>query len=271
MKIANYPSSSPVTLSSKVIGTNVSSSNETENFVLSDIQTLFQNNIGTLQAVLNEGNTATQSINLTGSISLTGNIVGVGDLQRANGEFSGDVEIQGTIIDSFNSGGVSGAKLVSTGGGIKWTGIEYFFALNTATVGGLGIEDLTYDQVPDASPNIILDPMDNATIEFVVPGIYSLDLMINVYNDDVVNGNYFRLWIEKNNALVAYSKFENTYASDAKSQLFNYSWLLRIVNPSEKIKIKWYSSSTNLYLYSKSGVPSIEPNGASVALKITQV
>jgi len=73
-RISTYTNASPVTLSDKFIGTEVAGTpvNVTKNFLISDLLALFQSNI-TLQNVLDAGNTATQSIILTGDITQTGN------------------------------------------------------------------------------------------------------------------------------------------------------------------------------------------------------
>ncbi len=71
-RISTYENSSPVLLTDKVIGTNVSGTptNVTKNFLVSDLQTLVQSNTN-LQAVLDAGNTATKDVTLTGTFRST--------------------------------------------------------------------------------------------------------------------------------------------------------------------------------------------------------
>ena len=66
-KISTYDNASPVVLTDKVIGTSVGGSptDATKNFLISDLLALFQGSID-LESVLTAGNTATNSIVLTG-------------------------------------------------------------------------------------------------------------------------------------------------------------------------------------------------------------
>ena len=102
-RISTYENSSPVLLTDKVIGTNVSGTptNVTKNFLVSDLLTLFQSNI-TLQNVLDAGNTATQSITLTGAITQTGNFGITGNItQTGNYNPTGDI----THVGGYNFSG----------------------------------------------------------------------------------------------------------------------------------------------------------------------
>lgn len=101
-KISTYTNANPVTLSDKFIGTKVAGTptNVTKNFLVSDLLTLFQSNI-TLQNVLNAGNTATQSIILTGDITQSG----------------GAVTLGGTVKDFNGSLGANGETLVCNASG----------------------------------------------------------------------------------------------------------------------------------------------------------
>lgn len=71
-KISSYSTSTPV-LTDKLIGTDVGGSptDSTKNFLLSDIQALFNLTTNTLSDVLTAGNTATNNIILTGNITCT--------------------------------------------------------------------------------------------------------------------------------------------------------------------------------------------------------
>ena len=102
-KISTYANASPVTISDKFIGTEVAGTpvNVTKNFLISDLLTLFQSNI-TLQNVLDAGNTATQSIILTGDITQTGNLTQSG----------GALTLGGTVKDFNGSLGNNGETLV---------------------------------------------------------------------------------------------------------------------------------------------------------------
>ena len=113
-KISTYANSSPVLLTDKVIGTNVSGTptNVTKNFLISDLLTLFQSNI-TLQNVLDAGNTATQSITLTGAITQTGDFGITGNLTQSGGALT----LGGTVKDFNGALGNNGETLVCNASG----------------------------------------------------------------------------------------------------------------------------------------------------------
>jgi len=109
-RISTYDNAKPVSLTDKVIGTNVtgSPSNVTKNFLISDLLSLFQDNI-TLQNVLDAGNTATEDINLTGNISIDG-----GNLTLNS---TADLYVGGLLIDSTGATGALGQTLTSDASG----------------------------------------------------------------------------------------------------------------------------------------------------------
>jgi len=109
-KISTYANATPVTLSDKFIGTEVAGTpvNVTKNFLISDLLTLFQSNI-TLQNVLDAGNTATQSITLTGNISLDGGNLTLGS--------TASLYVGGLLIDSTGATGALGQTLTSDASG----------------------------------------------------------------------------------------------------------------------------------------------------------
>lgn len=107
-RISTYTNASPVTLSDKFIGTEVAGTpvDVTKNFLISDLLALFQSNI-TLQNVLDAGNTATQSIILTGDITQTGNFSITG----------GALSLGGTVRDFNGALGNNGETLVCNASG----------------------------------------------------------------------------------------------------------------------------------------------------------
>jgi len=109
-RISTYTNAIPVTLSDKFIGTEVAGTpaNVTKNFLVSDLLTLFQSNI-TLQNVLDAGNTATQSITLTGNISLNGGNLTLGS--------TASLYVGGLLIDSTGATGALGQTLTSDASG----------------------------------------------------------------------------------------------------------------------------------------------------------
>ena len=131
-RISTYTNASLVTLSDKFIGTEVAGTpvNVTKNFLISDLLALFQSNI-TLQNVLDAGNTATQSIILTGDITQTGNFSITG----------GALSLGGTVRDFNGALGNNGETLVCNasgqlvfGSGLTNQNLEQVLAIgNTAT------------------------------------------------------------------------------------------------------------------------------------------
>ncbi len=103
-KISTYNNASPVALTDKVIGTSVggSPSDATKNFLLSDIQALFNLTTNTLSDVLTAGNTATNNIVLTGNITASG-LTTTNNL-RITGEIDGQSNVRNSIkINLLNS------------------------------------------------------------------------------------------------------------------------------------------------------------------------
>jgi len=147
-RISTYSNISPVTISDKVIGTDVGGSpaDQTKNFLIGDILTLFQSNI-TLQNVLDAGNTATQSIILSGDITQSG----------------GAVTLGGTVKDFNGSLGNNGETLVCNASG--------------QLVFGSGLTNQNLDQVlaigNTATNNINLTGNLNLTGNIVQTGNYT--------------------------------------------------------------------------------------------------
>jgi hypothetical protein len=118
-KISSYGTASAPSLGDKLIGTSVGGSpvNGTYNFTIQQLADLISGQV-TLQEVLTAGNTATQSINLTGIITATtlnvGNITSTGILTSAN------TVINGYLKDKNASVGTSGQVLSSTVTGTQW-------------------------------------------------------------------------------------------------------------------------------------------------------
>jgi len=137
-RISTYANSSPVLLTDKMIGTNVTGTpnNVTKNFLVSDLLTLFQSNI-TLQNVLDAGNTATQSIVLTGAITQTGDFGITGNLTQSGGALT----LGGTVKDFNGALGNNGETLVCNasgqlvfGSGLTNQNLDQVLAIgNTAT------------------------------------------------------------------------------------------------------------------------------------------
>ena len=119
-KISSITTVSVPTLSDKLIGTSVGGTpnNQTNNFTLQQLKTLFDGGSPpaspNLQSVLNAGNTATQSIYLTGTIEST-------NLRVFNDSNLKNLYLSERFYDKDNSSGTSGQYLTSTGAGVQWS------------------------------------------------------------------------------------------------------------------------------------------------------
>jgi hypothetical protein len=119
-KISSITTVSVPTLSDKLIGTSVGGTpnNQTNNFTLQQLKTLFDGGSPpaspNLQSVLNAGNTATQSIYLTGTIEAT-------NLDVSNDSNLKNLYLSERFYDKNNSSGTSGQYLTSTVAGVQWS------------------------------------------------------------------------------------------------------------------------------------------------------
>jgi hypothetical protein len=143
-KISSYGTASAPSLGDKLIGTSVGGSlvNGTYNFTIQQLADLISGQI-TLQEVLTAGNTATQSINLTGVITATslivGNITSSGTITSNGINLAGNLSalgfsyiystqtlnitnstITGTFKDRTGSAGALGQVLSSSVTGTQW-------------------------------------------------------------------------------------------------------------------------------------------------------
>lgn len=126
-KISTYPVDGLISTDDFIIGSDAENVNITKNFTVGGILSL-----ANLQTVLDNGNTATQSITLVGNVAATnvsattllsaptGTITNV----NSSGQISAnDVEIAGLLYDAAASEGNNGEFLKSTGTGIMWSSL----------------------------------------------------------------------------------------------------------------------------------------------------
>ena len=131
-------------LSDKLIGTSVggSPSNQTNNFTLEQLKTLFEGGSPpaspNLQSVLNAGNTATQSIYLTGTIEAV-------DLDVLNDASLTNLYLSERLFDRNNFQGTSGQYLTSTGTGVQWSTLTISIPTlqQVLTAGNVSDKDIT--------------------------------------------------------------------------------------------------------------------------------
>ena len=130
-KINLYANAPSPKLSDKLVGTSVGNipKNATYNFTLQQLLDLFVPNIpsNNLQGVLDNGNTATQTINLTGTIN-TVSLNATGSTLLKNTYLNGPVRISGSLSDVNNSVGTSGQVLSTTGVSTRWISLPTYVA-----------------------------------------------------------------------------------------------------------------------------------------------
>lgn len=138
-KISTYPVDGLISTDDLLIGTDAENVNVTKNFTIGGVMS-----IANLQWVLDNGNTATENIVLTGNVSATNlaastavtapsaTITTVGattlnatTVNATNANVTGsltanDVEVSGLFYDSTASEGTNGQILKSTGTGVEW-------------------------------------------------------------------------------------------------------------------------------------------------------
>lgn len=122
--IPSYPYATPAG-DDYLIGTDADSTSpalQTKNFKISDVIALVPPHVdNTLQEVLTAGNTATESINLTGNIALTGNMTGSGDITRTgNITLTGNIALTGNLT---GSGDITRTGDITLTGNLTSTGI----------------------------------------------------------------------------------------------------------------------------------------------------
>ena len=133
-KISTYPVDGLISTDDLLIGTDAENVNVTKNFTIGGVMS-----IANLQWVLDNGNTATENIVLTGNVSATNlaastavtapsatiTTVGATTVNVTNANVTGsltanDIEVSGLFYDSTASEGTNGQILKSTGSGVEW-------------------------------------------------------------------------------------------------------------------------------------------------------
>lgn len=144
-KISQYNDVPVPKLSDMLIGTSVGLNeddqveNQTYNFTLQQLLDLFVPNIpsNNLQGVLDNGNTATQDINLFGKITTT-DIEVTNDATFNNAYFPENMYVPGLIFDETYESGTTGQVLSRTATGVKWISLPPIFTPNLQQVLNVG-------------------------------------------------------------------------------------------------------------------------------------
>ena len=176
-KISTYANISPVTISDKVIGTDVGGSpaDQTKNFLIGDILTLFQSNI-TLQNVLDAGNTATQSIILSGDITQSG----------------GAVTLGGTVKDFNGNLGNNGETLVCNASGqlVFGSGLTNQNLSQVLAIGNTATNDINLTGNLNLAGNIVQTGNITQTGDYILTGNITMIGDPDITGDVTHSGNY---------------------------------------------------------------------------------
>lgn len=176
-KISTYANISPVTISDKVIGTDVGGSpaDQTKNFLIGDILTLFQSNI-TLQNVLDAGNTATQSIILSGDITQSG----------------GAVTLGGTVKDFNGNLGNNGETLVCNASGqlVFGSGLTNQNLSQVLAIGNTATNDINLTGNLNLAGNIVQTGNITQTGDYTLTGNITMIGDPDITGDVTHSGNY---------------------------------------------------------------------------------
>jgi hypothetical protein len=144
-KISQYNDVPVPKLSDMLIGTSVGLNeddqveNQTYNFTLQQLLDLFIPDIpsNSLQGVLDNGNTATQDINLFGKVTTT-DLEVTNDATFNNAYFPENMYVPGLIFDETYVSGTDGQILSRTATGVKWITIPPIFTPNLQQVLNVG-------------------------------------------------------------------------------------------------------------------------------------
>jgi len=277
-KISSYGTASTPSLGDKLIGTSVGGSpvNGTYNFTIQQLSNLISGQIN-LQTVLNTGNTATQSINLTGVITATslsvGNITSTGTIYSKGISLDGNLSVggistfdnivaYGSLKDSNGVTGVSGQVLSSTNTGVLWKSLTLQNVLdagNTATQDmslngaiGVGINAMPYNSALSVMPNTYT-PIGIKLYEMV--NLYSWgitasldDAFFQITDTEASNAVIFQ--IEKNTSVVSIG---NPYALTSKLQVNGDGYFIKQGGANVSIVAGTYGSPKLTLLASSSG------------------
>ena len=264
MKISTYSISSP-TLDDILIGTDVSNSDETKNFRIGDIKTLF------LGSTYVPYTGATSNVNL-GNYSLLTKALTITD---------------NLIADS--SAGTLGYVLKSMGAGVspQWVAISTLIAnafkgsfydsvtqtittpqLATGIPIKLGITDPTCTN----GISIVTDGTNLTRITFANAGTYNLLFSAQLANSGG-GAQTVDFWLRKNGSTAA----ENIADTNGKVVLQgNHNYLMAAwnyfinVNAGDYIQLMWTSTSTNITIVAEAANP-VHPATPSVIVTLNQV
>ena len=202
-KISSYGTASAPSLGDKLIGTSVGGSpvNGTYNFTIQQLADLISGQI-TLQEVLTAGNTATQSINLTGVIAATSLIVG--NITSSGTITSNGITLAGNLSASGFSYIYSTQTLNITNSTITGT-----FKDRTGSAGALGqvlSSSVTGTQwITPVIPTLqqVLDAGNNAIKNVFIQGTISVIGGVAANGFSLTNDDYF--YVGEAGAVIGYS------------------------------------------------------------------
>ena len=145
-KISTYPVDGLISTDDIILGSDAENVNLTKNFTIGGILSLAD-----LQVVLDNGNSATSNITLTGNVSAT-------NVNASNSINTVDLEVSGLFYDGAASEGTNGQYLKSTGTSVEWDDLPVYTlnnvllagnttALNIVSTGDISADAITANAV----------------------------------------------------------------------------------------------------------------------------
>jgi hypothetical protein len=232
----------------------------------------------TLQQVLNSGDTATGNINLTGSINTTNlNISGIFyTFPSSTSYFDGPVTFAKEVKDGFNSAGIAGQVLQTTGLIAKWVSpfspfrMGSFFdstnqtgTINTALAMRFGTDDIVgYGVV------VTPDGLGNRTqIEVDTPGVYNIQFSAQIEHGAGA-GAVVDIWFRKNGVDIPYSNTSISMQPNT-NQVASWNYFANLI-VGDKFQIMWAKNNINLNL-ANAAAAAPHPETPSVILTVNRV
>jgi hypothetical protein len=250
-KISTYPNDSNITAGDQLIGTDSNDMNATKNFTVGSLAAFMDtNSTVTLQQVLDNNNTATQDINLTGNIDLV------------------DLSISGVLNDFLGNPGTTSQILTSTGTGVKWENqfFNYYgsFYSTVVQVAPAPAVAFTYNNT-DFSSGVSI--VSGSKIKIANEGKYNIQFSAQLH-DTSGGSSKIDIWFRKNGVDIPNSNTKMVVDSN-QNQVAAWNFFVDAV-ANDEYEIMWSTTDLDLIIdYSPATV--VTPATPSVILTVNRI
>jgi len=264
-KISTYPSDSSVSLSDKLIGTDAENANATKNYLISDILGLvdFSGYVPYTGATGNVDLGANNfSANALSSSTASFNEASTGDLY-VNGVLylDGDEGTSGYVLTSNGPGNIPGWEPIPTPSGASGVYGSYSNPF-AQSVTAINTPQSVEFSSTIAENGVSLVSLTQLTMSQI--GTYEVEVSFAVNSTSGTNN--FWSWISKNGVDVVGS---NGFLSLNGLRTVTRTFTVTCTTIGDYFKIKWVSSSVNLYLYA--GVLAYGPDAVSSSVCVKKI